>query len=389
MKILQILPYFVPAWDYGGPLQVCYALSKQLVRRGHEVTVYTTDALNAKERVKQREETIDGIKVKRFANLSNTVAYKHHICLSLGMLSAMKELRNFDVIHMHEYRTLQNTLIHHYAAKYHVPYVLQAHGSLPRIMSKHRLKNLYDSLWGYRLLRDAARVVALTEAEARQYKNMGVTEGKIKIVPNGINPSDFDSLPSRGEFRKRYGLSDNEQIILYLGRIHETKGIGLLVRAFAGLTKEMEGVRLVIVGPNDGYLDTLTRLTASVAVSDKVLFTGPLYGAGKLGAYVDADVFVTPSFYGFPVTFVEACACGVPIVTTEKGDKLDWIHNQAGYVVEYDESQLKDALAAVLTNRVLAQQFQENGRKLVRQRFAWSRIVEGLEQIYLEVTAMR
>jgi len=389
MKILQVLPYFVPAWDYGGPLQVCYALSKQLVTRGHEVTVYTTDALNAKERVKQREETIDGIKVKRFANLSNTVAYKHHICLSLGMLSAMKELRSFDVIHMHEYRTLQNTLVHHYAEKYHVPYVLQAHGSLPRIMTKHRLKKLYDSLGGYRLLRDAARVVALTEAEARQYKNMGVTEGKIKIVPNGINPSDFDSLPSRGEFRKRYGLSDNEQIILYLGRIHETKGIGLLVRAFAGLTKEMEGVRLVIVGPNDGYLDTLTRLTASVAVSDKVLFTGPLYGAGKLGAYVDADVFVTPSFYGFPVTFVEACACGVPIVTTEKGDKLDWIHNQAGYVVEYDESQLKDALAAVLTNRVLAQQFQENGRKLVRQRFAWSRIVEGLEQIYLEVTAMR
>ena len=57
----------------------------------------------------------------------------------------------------------------------------------------------------------------------------------------------------------------------------------------------------------------------------------------KITIFVDADVFVTPSFSGFPVTFLEACACSTPIITTNKGDELDWIHNKVGYVVEYNK----------------------------------------------------
>ena len=79
MKILQVIPYFVPAWDFGGPLPVCYELSKQFVKRGHEVAVWTTDALNARSRIAQPEETIDGIQVRRFKNVSNSFAYRHNI----------------------------------------------------------------------------------------------------------------------------------------------------------------------------------------------------------------------------------------------------------------------------------------------------------------------
>ena len=361
---------------------MCYGLSKGLVQRGHEVIVYTTDTLDAKNRIKAREEVIDGIKVRRFGNLSNSIAYNHNFWLSPAMLSTVRNnLKYFDIVHMHEYRTTQNVMVHHYAVKYGIPYVTQAHGALLRKAPKRSLKRLYDNLFGYRILKDAARVIALNETEVDQYEKMGIARNKINIVPNGIDLSEFENLPAKGEFRKKYGLRDDDKVVLYVGRLHQTKGLDLLVKAFAELN--IDNARLVIVGPDDGYLATLTGLIEDFAIADRVLLTGPLYERSRLEAYVDADVFVTPTFYGFPVTFAEASACGLPIITTEDDPRLDWIHNQVGYVVAYDVNQLKDAVLKIITNRDLVPQFQENGRKLVRDRFNWSKIAENVEGIYL------
>ena len=234
LRILQVIPYFPPAWYYGGPVAVAYNISRELVKRGHEVTVYTTDTLDTKNRIKCKEETIDGIKVKRFRNLSGSLIHHYNIFLSPGMLSGIKkDLNDFDIIHMQEYRSVQNIIVHHYAARYGIPYVIQAHGSLARRITKPNLKKMYDNLWGYRILKGASRVIALNETEVRQYKSMGIIEDKIEIVPNGVDLAEFESLPERGEFRSKYGLGSDEKVILYLGRIHKTKGIDLLVKVFA------------------------------------------------------------------------------------------------------------------------------------------------------------
>lgn len=361
---------------------MCHELSKQLVKRGHEVAVWTTDALNAKNRIAQRNEILHGIKVRRFKNFSNSLAYRYNISSPIGMTLALNDLKGYDIIHIHEYRVLQNAFIRGYAKKHGVPYVLQAHGSLGTFFQKGWLKRIFDKLWGYRILRDAAKVIALTQTEAERYKSMGVSNDKIEIVPNGIDLSEFENMPQRGEFRRKYGLDDNERIVLYLGRIHQTKGVDLLARAFVKLPKEVGGAKLVIVGPDDGYLPALKRLLEELRIQDKVLLTGPVYGRDKLRAYVDADVFVTPSFYGFPVTFTEACATGTPIVTTERWDYLDWLDGQIGYVTPYDEKELTKAITTILGNRGLAEQFGANGRQIVKDRFNWVSIAEQIEQIY-------
>jgi len=390
MKILQVIPYFVPAWDYGGPVQVAFKVSRELVERGHEVTVYTTDTLNESKRLDNREEIIDGIQVKRFRNLNNTLAYNHKIFLSLGMVPVTrKNLRHFDVIHMHEHWTIQNVIVSHYARRYGIPYILQAHGSLPQTTGRRRIKQFYDTIWGRHLMTGSAKVIALTETESEQYQARGVVEDKVEIVPNGIDLSEFEKLPDKGEFRQKYGLGTDDKIILYLGRIDRTKGLDLLVNAFSGFVGETDKVRLVIVGPNSSYSSELTNLVQNLAINDRVLFTGPIYERNRLAAYVDADIFVTPSFLGFPVTFIEACACGTPVVTTEKGDKLDWIDNRAGYIVAYEVNQLRDALVRLVANSDLAHQLGENGKRMVRERFNWSRIVEQLEYTYKEVGSIR
>ncbi|MBT9139256.1 MAG: GDP-mannose-dependent alpha-(1-6)-phosphatidylinositol monomannoside mannosyltransferase [Syntrophomonadaceae bacterium] len=205
-------------------------------------------------------------------------------------------------------------------------------------------------------------------------------------MPNGIDLSEFESLPPRGEFRKKYLIGDDEKVVLYVGRLHKTKGIDLLIKAFAGVSKELNNTKLIIVGPDDGHLRALKELIKELAIEEKVVFTGLLYERDKLQAYVDADIFVTPSFYGFPVTFMEACACGVPIVTTTKGDRLDWMDGQVGLVVPYDKNQLQDAIVKFLSDNGLRRRFGEKGKMLVRERFNWTKIVKQLEHIYSNIT---
>jgi len=377
MKILQVVNTFPPLYS-GGFSEILYHLSKELVRRGHDVTIYTSDYKLGKEWAESLRQS--KVKVSPFRTRLNLAGL--HITLGI-IRSATAEVEHFDVIHMHNYRTFQNIVVHHYAKKYNIPYVLQAEGSLLTFFYKGMLKKVFDAIWGHGMLRDATRVVAASRMEASQYKSIRVGENKIEIVPFGIDLSEFDNLPERGEFRRKCSLDDNQRIILYLGRIHKIKGLDLLVKAFADLSKPLSNIKLVIVGPDDGYLLSLKKLVADLGISDKVLFTGPLYGQEKLSAYVDADVFVLPSFYeDFGIVVLEACACGTPVVVTDRCGIADVIDGQAGLVVPHDKDQLRDALLHMLDDDKMRLRFGEKGKLLVREKFNWEKIIKQVEDLY-------
>ena len=154
-------------------------------------------------RINHEVEEKDGVRVHRFQSIGTVVTRKMKILVTPTIISSLKkEARSFDAIHIHEYRSFQSIFVHHYARKYGVPYVLQAHGSLPRIMAKRRLKWIYDVLFGYRLLRDASKVVALIQIEAEQYRGISVPEEKIEVIPNGIDLSEYGDLPPKGGFQE-------------------------------------------------------------------------------------------------------------------------------------------------------------------------------------------
>jgi len=385
MKILQVVSSFKPAWETGGTNRVVYEHSRSLVEKGHKVTVFTTD--RGRKRVnspKNRPVIVDNIQVYYFRNISNYLARKKIITPYYLPLIARKEVKEFDIIHVHEPRTLVAPIIHHYAVKYSIPYVLQAHGSLTTFFQKRWLKRTFDVVWGYQILKDASKLVAVTKTEAEQYKSMGVNEDKIEIIPNGIDLFEFDNLPQKGEFKGKYGLGDDQRILLYLGRINKIKGLDLLARGFADLSSTLKDIKLVMVGPDDGYLSSLQKLVTTLEISDKVLFTGPLYGREKLEAYVDAEVYVLPSFYEtFPVAVLEAFACGIPVIVTDRCGIADVINGQAGLVVPYDKDQLKHALLKMLEDTKMRQGFGEKGRLLVREKYNWGTIAGQIERLYL------
>ncbi|MFC1898793.1 glycosyltransferase [Chloroflexota bacterium] len=385
MKILQVSATFPPR-KFGGVTSVSYNISKALVKLGHDVTVYTTDINDQHSRISDYDsiKRNDGVNVYYFKNISNSLA-SNRIYTPQGFCTTIKNtLNRFDIIHLHEVRSFQSMAVHHYAKKYNIPYILQAHGSLPRIMGKQLLKYVYDKFWGYSIIKDASKVIALTKYEVKQYKTMGLRGGNIEIVPNGINLAEFINLPKRGLFKRKWNLRDDQKIILFLARINRIKGPDLLAKAFSKISEDNDSVKLIFSGPDDGYLNYLKYLVMELKIEENVLFTGPLYGQDKLEAFIDADVYVLPSIQeAFPTSVLEACACSIPVIVTDRCGIANIINNQAGLVVPYDKNALGKAILNLMNDDKKRQELGERGKLLVRENFNWEKIVKQMEYVYL------
>jgi glycosyltransferase involved in cell wall biosynthesis len=386
MRILQITKYYYPCVSFGGPVQCTYNLSKYLIKRGHDVTVYTTDAahISTRARIKERFQLINGVKVFFFRNVTRFYGF----FISPGIISALRRnLNDFDVVHLHEYRTFQN-LAFYYSRRNDNPYVLTLHGQLEikqESADVSLLRRLYNNSFGRSLLRDASSIFALTEVEALQLVRRGVERDKIAIIPNAVDPEDFSDPPPKGCFKSFIGLKD-EEVILYLGRISPLKGLGTLVRAFS-LLKGPNNFKLVLAGPDDGIKDSLQQVIKKLKLEGKVLFTGSLNRREVLSALNDASVAVYASLQeGFPILPLEAGIMGTPIIVSNHPSMNFVKKGQFGLSVDYGNvEQLKEALERVLADEELAAKLSENGRRFVRSNFTWDKVAKKVESVYREV----
>ena len=374
-----------------GITAVVYNVTKELAKRGHEVAVFTSDMLDlhGNKSLRSGHSVVNGVNVY----YSKSVWRSKTFIATPGVFSLLsKKLSNYDVIHIHDCRSFQGVVAYLFAKAKHVPYVFQPHGSyLPLLAGSQfttAVKIALDKLVGSGIIRNASKIIGLSQVEAAQYRSIGIPDENIAFLPNGLDLLEYCDLPSRGSFRKKFNISENTKIILYLGRIHKTKGIDLLINAYAYLVKTLKctDVMLIVAGPDDGCLSELKSLAHSLGVSDSVLFTGFVNGEDKLCGLVDADAFVTPSFFGFPMTFLEACITGTPIVTTTLGDRLDWIDGKVGYVTSPKKIDLANALHRLISDDTLRAEFSGNGQKLVRAEFSLEAVVDKLEKVYAEVT---
>lgn len=379
MNILQVIPYFTP--KRGGDVNVCYNISKELSSNLHSVTIITTDL----EFDEDYAKSLKGIEVIPF-----------HVYARYGLFLITPNLNNwlqshiinYDVIHMHSFQSYQNSIVYKYAMKYHVPYIIQAHGLVPSLMKKSILKRCYNFVWGNEMLIRAAKSIAITRTEIDEYLEMGLNSTDISLIPNGLNLNDYNDMPNKGEFRKIHKISNNEKIILYLGRLHKIKGIDFLIDSFKELSKSMDNVMLVIVGPDEGYRNILKNRIAKLNISKKVFFTGPLYGYDKYAAYIDADLYVLPSeFESFSITALEACMCGTPIVVMEKCGCGELVKSlNCGYCIKDKSiSELAICIKDILCRPTEAKKRAKMGREYIITNLSWSNLVKQLENIYLDV----
>ncbi len=341
--------------------------------------------LHSQDSLKARNLIINGVNV----HYSRTLWRHKTFMITPSIIPLLsRNLANFDVVHIHDSRSFQGITAYLLARIKDIPCVFQPHASFlsasPDSLSEKIARFLLDKLISGRILEKASKIIALSHVEAQEYRNVGVPKEKIEIVPNGINVSDFDVLPPQGSLRKRFDIPKDKKIILYLGRIHRTKRIDLLIKAYAYLINSIgcDDSMLIVAGPDDGYLAEARSLTNSLGISNSVLFTGFLECEEKVEALVDAELFATPSFHGFPMTFLEACAVGTPIITTTLGDKLEWINGNVGYITSPNTHDLAKAMHSIISNDQLRNKFSKRCKEMTRSEFSLKRIAHRLECIY-------
>jgi glycosyltransferase involved in cell wall biosynthesis len=381
--ILHVTPYYAPAYAFGGVVSAVQGLAEAAAAAGARVTVVTTDALNQQgERAQPPSEMLNGVKVVRVANVLPALRTRFNLSTPRRFGSVVDfMLRNADVLHLHEFRTVEALIASHRAVKRGVPIVLSPHGTLTYATGRSALKRRWDRWLSPYVAQRVAAVVALTKAEADEVRALWATFWprqhplSVYVVPNGVDLAAFARLPDPAPFRRRWGLQA-AWTVLYMGRLHPRKGADRLAAAFQ--LANLPDAQLLIVGPDEGLRETLLRLN-----DPRIVLTGYLSGEERLAALACADVFVLPAVgEGLPMTALEAMACGVPVILSPGCHLPEVAEVGAGLIVDPEPRALSNALQAVLNDETARRPMSAAARRLVEERFTWERAAAQMQAVY-------
>lgn len=296
----------------GGTCDLMYKICKAQEKQGHTPIVYSGDF--------QFDQSLaNKLKKTRFIILKSWFD-KMGFSIMPGLRKQLEVDRNeIDIFHLHVFRTFQNLWIYRFCKKHKIPFVIDAHGAVPRYRRKRFLKLAFDYIWGKKMLNDAEYLIAETNVGVNEYLEIDPTidKEKIVVISPPFDTDEYKVIPRKGNFRRRFGISSDKTIVMFLGRVNHIKGIDFLIQGFEKLTHLRKDCILVIVGSDDGHLEECKALANVLKISDKVIFTGFLGGEDKNEALVDADIVAQTSRHeqGAWAPF-EAILCGTPIVVT-------------------------------------------------------------------------
>lgn len=378
MRILHVVPTYVPAWRYGGPIVSVHALCKALVRLGHEVEVYTTtvDGPGDLDVPIATPVDVDGVGVTYFRcngprRLYSASALRRRLA---------GEARRFDVLHAHACFLLPPTWAARAAEARGVPYVFSPRGMLvPELIERRSawIKRAWIRFFDRRTVLRAAAIHVTSVLEAQDLQQVIPQASRFAFVANGVDAPAVRAA-ERSEGRPPH--------VLFLGRVNWKKNIDRLIRAMA----DVPGARLRIVGNDEeGLRPRLEAEARAAGLSDRIDWLGPLYGAAKMREWEEADVFVLPSLSeNFGNTVLEAMAAGVPVICTEGVGAASLVREWgAGVVVPGDSFSLASAINGVLTDPVRAGRMGHAGKEAASLH-TWDAKAAEMEAVYRRIVGL-
>lgn len=369
-------------------MRAAEGMAASLAASGHQVTVLTTDALDQSTRcIEATEETIDGVRIIRRPNLSTWLRGRLNLSTPRSMKrTALSILPTVDILHVHEFRTVENLLVTPVAGALGIPIVLSPHGTLNMSTGRGGLKAAWDRLLSPAVAQRIDHVIALTETELSEITEIWARFGKrqkpptFSVIPNGVHLKEFEDLPPTRDFRLRYGLAD-APIVLFLGRLQARKGVDVLVRAFQ--RAKVEHARLLIAGPDEGMLSQAQALAAG---DPRIVCTGYLDGAERLEALAASDVFALPARgEGLSMAVLEALATGIPAVISPGCNMPEVETAAAGFVADATVDAVAVKLRELLVDADLRARMGMAARQLVAERYTWDRVGKQLESVYRQL----
>jgi len=250
------------------------------------------------------------------------------------------------------------------------------------------LKRLYDLLVGNRIVKFAARCVAITEDECADFFSRGVEESRVIVIPNGIDPQQYELHPPDSallEFRRGIGLGDSPYI-LFLGRLNAIKGPDLLLDAFISLFGQFPNHHLVFAGPTDDLGASLQADARAKGVAERVHFIGYVGGQQKVAALRGARLLVIPSRReAMSIVVLEAGACSCPVLFTDACGLAGLADANAGMMVAADAGEIADGMARCLADPERLERSGMRLNEIVAKDFLWSAQATRYRQVCDEI----
>ena len=291
----------------GGTAERTIQMAKHLMKAGVQASILTSDIGMNQERMK----SLAGIDVKVLPCLLQRFNIPRFDYQELK-----KIISGNDIVHLMNHWTLINAIVSTICIKMGKPYVVCPAGALPIYGRSRVLKKTYNALIGTNLIRKASRHIAIPAQEADQFLDYGISPQSVDVIPNGIDPADFEAKDDH-RFRVKHGLGD-QPLVLFMGRLNVIKGPDLLLHALAGTKASLPDHHFVFGGPDGGMLSTLMEITRQHGLEDRVHFIGYVGGAEKSWAYHAADLLAIPSRQeAMSIVALEAGAAGTPVLMTD------------------------------------------------------------------------
>jgi D-inositol-3-phosphate glycosyltransferase len=365
-------------------------LARELGRRGHRVDVFT-------RRHSPTEDIVSELgKNARLIHLTagdereiHKLAIYPHLAQFVHTLEEFRRSdgrRRYDVVHSHYW--LSGWVGRRAAGLWDAAHLVMFHtlGAVKNALGVGALEPQIRVVTEREVIHAADRVIAATEREQRELKHFyGATPGTIRVVPCGVNLDIFRPTDRRTG-RQRIGVRDDEELVLYVGRIEPLKGIDRLLAAVGRLQKTRP-VKLLIVGGDDRPLPEFQRLKElreELGVEDSVVFVGRVAQEDLRYYYSAADVFVLPSHHeSFGMVALEALACETPVVATRVGGLESVVRDgETGCLLPDNEPHSLAEAIKELLSRTTPAIAEPGSLRASTTRFRWSEIAAAVIDEY-------
>jgi glycosyltransferase involved in cell wall biosynthesis len=295
---------------------------------------------------------------------------------------------SFDVLHVHEIWTYPVLAALRTAKRKGLPFVWSPRASLEpwKLKYKKWKKLIYFSVLCRPMMAEAACMHAVSSGEAEGLRTLGY-RGPIAVIPNGVNPDEFASLPDPSEADLIWQVLSDKRVVLFLSRLSPEKGLDQLLRAWQRLVakESYKDAMLVLAGPDDrGYEQIIRSDVSRLGIEKSVLLTGMVRGLPKMALISRANLFVLPSYSeGFSNSLLENFAAGKPALITDGCNFPEAVKAGAALSVQPDSSQLLEGLSALLDkDSATLKEMGKRGQALVLKNYTWDLSVRKLLTLY-------
>ena len=388
MRILHVISSI--DFKYGGPSRFVLDLVLAQNKKGIEANICTVYQNDKEKKISSKykfiKNKIFNFKVILLKQISFSLLFKKFID---------NKIYTYDIIHIHGLYRFPTSYGAYKARKLKLPYIIRPHGSLDPYLYKQSshsliLKRLWEYFFDFPNIRNSSAIHCTSNLEKKKINQFNVaSKTKLFVIPNFISDIFFKKKTKNLSFKNKIGFSNDDKIILFLGRINFKKGLDLLIPAFKKINNVFPNYKLLVVGQNnEKYLEQVVLpLVEKNNLEDHFKYLPAIYGKELVQCYQESDLFVLPSYSeNFGLTIFEAMALKVPVVVSDQVDLAGLIKkNKLAVIHKCNVQSLYKQIKFCIDNKNITNENKVRAYDFTKKNFNGDNTVDMLNKLYSKI----